>query len=258
MSTLYVFEKIVPSFTLQCLFMFCRLLGMRLHRFCVSQPLGEEVVIEDVSLVHQWTNVFRYRQGDFVILFNGNGHDYRYLLKEITKTSCYLALVETTSSYIPSQKISLCLSIIKKDNFELATQKATELGVTSIIPILSSRSEKKNLSLDRLKKIVIEASEQCGRGDIPFISPIITLEEALASITPHQHGVVLNMGGTSFATAKNDIKNKETVLFVGPEGGWSDEDLLLIRKRGVQEYSLGESVLRAETAAIAASTLLIL
>ena len=145
---------------------------MRLHRFYVSQPLGEEVVIEDSLTIKQWLKVFRYDVGDFVILFNGDGYDYSYSLQTITKQSCTLARKKHDVSYLPTKKITLCLSLIKKDNFELVVQKATELGVSTIIPIITSRSEKKNLSFERLEKIVREASEQCGRGDIPMIKPI--------------------------------------------------------------------------------------
>ena len=119
---------------------------MRLHRFYVLQPLGEEVVIDDVSLINQWTKVFRYQEGNFVVLFNGDGYDYHYSLTSVTKKTCVLTRTKQTPSYIPKQKITLCLPVIKKDNFELAVQKATELGVTKIIPILSEHSEKKNLS----------------------------------------------------------------------------------------------------------------
>jgi 16S rRNA (uracil1498-N3)-methyltransferase len=231
---------------------------MRLHRFYVLQPLGEEVVIDDVSLINQWTKVFRYSLGDFVILFNGDGHDYRYSLHTITKNSCTLTCREATTSYIPSQKITLCLSLIKKDNFELAVQKVTELGISTIIPILSSRSEKKNISIDRLHKIAVEASEQCGRGDVPLISPPLALQEILERIKEDQLGILLTMGGAPLITCKEKFADKDVLLFVGPEGGWSDSDLLLMREKNLVDYSLGKTVLRAETAAIVGASLLVL
>jgi len=231
---------------------------MRLHRFCILQPLGEEVVINDVSLVNQWTKVFRYTVSDFVILFNGDGHDYCYSIQEIHKKSCVLKLTKTSPSYIPSQKITLCLSLIKKDNFELAVQKATELGVTTIVPVLSSRSEKKNLSFERLEKIAVESAEQCGRGDIPNILPITTLKETLLSLTDNQQAIFLNMGGKPFHEAKKNLGKKEAVIFIGPEGGWSSEDITITEEMGIQSYALGETVLRAETAVIASLSLLIL
>ena len=117
---------------------------MRLHRFYVEQPLGEEVVIDDVSTIKQWAKVFRYSQGDFVILFNGDGKDYHYVLEVLTQKECTLARVKSASAYIPSKKTYLYLSIIKKDNFEMVVEKASELGVTDIVPIISRFTEKKN------------------------------------------------------------------------------------------------------------------
>ena len=231
---------------------------MRLHRFYVSQPLGEEVVIDDVSLISQLTKVFRYTIGDFVILFNGDGNDYSYSIRDITKKLCMLTCRSSSSSYIPLQKVILCLSIIKKDHFELVVQKATELGVTSIIPILSARSEKKNLTLDRLEKIATESAEQCGRGDIPTISKILTLKEALGGMGSAQEKVFFDISGSSFLEIKGRLHDKETILFIGPEGGWSNEDLVLMREHHVEGYSLGKTTLRSETAAIVACAQVIL
>lgn len=229
---------------------------MRLHRFYVSQPLGEEVVIDDVSLGNQWMNVFRYSVGDFVILFNGEGYDFTYLLASLSKKSSSLIRTKQSPSYMPKHQISLCLSLIKKDLFELAVQKATELGVTRIIPIVSSHSQIRNISHDRLQKIVIEASEQCGRGDIPTIAPTTDLRKTLEGLTDKEYPVLLQMGGTPLYEVHKKKVDKEVVLFIGPEGGWSKEDLTLMEDMKVKSYSLGETVLRAETAAIVAVAVL--
>lgn len=225
---------------------------MRLHRFYVSQPLGEEVVIDDVSLVSQWSKVFRYVRGDFVILF-GNGEDCTYTILEIDKRSARLALQEKKPSLILKQHIFLCLSLIKKDNFELVVQKGTELGVSTFIPLLSERSEKKNLSFDRLRKIAQEAAEQCGRGDIPEIRQITSLEEALNAMPPEAVGYILNIGGESYTK-----KQQQTpiYLFIGPEGGWGNKDLEMINNSKLSSLGLTQTVLRAETAAIAACALI--
>ena len=249
----YFFKKIVFSIVLQCLFGKGSVIDMRLHRFYVSQPLGEEVVIADVSLVKQWSKVFRYKKGDFVVLFNGDGHDVTYCIDTLSANSSVLVKTKSSPSYIPHKKLTLYLSVIKKDNFELVVQKATELGVTSIVPIISERSEKKNLSDERLNKIALEASEQCGRGDIPTISPIITLFEALKNIDSNNVTFVLQMGGVSLHAARTQQRNTEMSpisLFIGPEGGWSEKEENLFKERGLVSVSLGATVLRAETAAI--------
>lgn len=234
---------------------------MRLHRFYTLQPLGEVVVITDGSVLNQWKNVFRYTQGVLVILFNGDGSEYTYSIDSITSASCNLTQVKRSPSYIPTKKVTLYLSLIKKDNFELVAQKVTELGVTNIVPIISSRSEKKNLNEDRLNKIIVEASEQCGRGDIPTVSPMITLSKALEEIKNSENSFVLQMGGVPF----NDTKLQEKIkvssninLFIGPEGGWSEEEEEIFSNLGISSVSLGNTVLRAETAAIVSSAFTLL
>lgn len=179
---------------------------MRLHRFYVLQPLGEEVVINDVSLIKQWKNVFRYKKGDFVILFNGDGTDISYSIETISTKETTLARKEITPVYIPERKLTLYISIIKKDLFELVVQKATEIGVSTIIPILSERSLLKNLNENRLQKIIIESSEQCGRGDIPTILPAISLKDVLGVPSPHDVSYYLNKDGASWRGGRMDTK----------------------------------------------------
>jgi 16S rRNA (uracil1498-N3)-methyltransferase len=226
---------------------------MRLHRFYVSQPLGEEVVIADVSIIKQWSKVFRYKKGDFVILFNGNGEDIAYTIESISSNSCILTLSERVPSHLPHKNITLYLSIIKKDNFELVVQKATEIGVNTIIPILSEHSEKKSLNAERLNKIAVESAEQCGRGDIPTILPIVSLGDTLSIPLPDEASFVLQMSGIPVGdiSIQNEIKKSKSIaFFVGPEGGWSKKEEDLFKDKGINCISIGTTTLRAETAAI--------
>ena len=144
-------------------------------------------------------------------------------------------------------KIHLYLSLIKKDKFELAIEKATELGVSSITPVIAERSQYKQVREDRLKKIVKEATEQSGRTTLPKISPTETVEEV---VVKHQDVLVLHMDGTPLS----EISIGEDVsMLIGPEGGWSEKELELFKEKNVQVVSLPFGVLRAETAAIVAS-----
>jgi 16S rRNA (uracil1498-N3)-methyltransferase len=222
---------------------------MRLHRFYVSQPLGEDVVINELGKIKQWTKVFRYTKGDFVILFNGDGIDATYSIETLSPKECTLVRTKQESSYVPEKKITLYLSIIKKDTFELVVEKATELGVTTIIPILSERSEKKSLNLERLRAITIESAEQCGRGDIPTIMPIIPLGDVLELPSPHDISYVLQMNGVPVQDERG--QNYTNIgYFVGPEGGWTKHEEETFTNKKSKFISLGKTTLRAETAAI--------
>ena len=227
---------------------------MRLHRFYVSQPLGEEVVIEDGLTIKQWLKVFRYDVGDFVILFNGDGYDYIYTLTVTNHASCTLLLSEKKEVDLPTHKSFLFISIIKKDLFELVVEKATESGVTDIVPLISEHTEKKNLNSDRLHTIIKEATEQCGRNDLPKLHDPVTFSDSFSLLVSQD----ISLSDTYFTTlfgeplqkilAGKNTSTSSTAFFVGPEGGWSEKEESVIKEKGVVAISLGVTVLRAETA----------
>jgi len=231
---------------------------MKLHRFYVAGKIPSQGVFDvaDTNLVNQLKNVFRLRTGDSVIMFDGDGRDNECLVQGFLKDKVSLEIQASyPSRYIPTRDIWLCAAIPKKDTFEWIAEKATELGVSHIVPIVSDRSEKKSLNMERLEKIVIEASEQSGRGDIPAISPITSLDESIKHIK--QMSASGNTEVLAFHTEgelfQDDIfdKAKSTALFIGPEGGWSESEVELFHKENIPVKSLGRQILRAETAAIA-------
>jgi 16S rRNA (uracil1498-N3)-methyltransferase len=234
---------------------------MRLHRFYVSQPLGEEVVIEDVPTIKQWLKVFRYTLGDSVIMFNGDGYEYVYELKETSPLRCLLVLIEKKPALLSKRRSYLYLAVIKKDLFELVCEKATECGITDIIPIITERTEKKSLNEERLRTIIKEATEQSGRGDMPTLHETTNLTHALISsqeAVPKNRVYIATLFGKNL---KDELQHKHDkasplAFFIGPEGGWSDIEEKLFEVSGVNRVSLGETTLRAETAAIAASVVI--
>jgi 16S rRNA (uracil1498-N3)-methyltransferase len=229
---------------------------MRLHRFFIETELvsGMEITIEKTETIHQWLSVFRCKAGDRVILFNGNGNDYEAEFLELHKKKAVLNIIlekeSTALNKNSGNKVHLYMSVIKKDLFELVVEKATELGVTSITPILTERTQDKNLNMDRLKKIAIESSEQSGRGDVPMINSAVSLEVALEGTK----GYSISVADLDHTGDKEKIKILSSfpqVLFIGPEGGWGEKDYTLFKKYPeIKTVSLGETVLRAETAAI--------
>ncbi len=238
---------------------------MRLHRFYVAQPLGEEVVIEDVSLINQWTKVFRYTEGDFVILFNGDGFDYSYSLVSVSKNSCSLVTQSSSPVYVPNKKTFLYLAIIKKDNFEVVVQKATELGVTDIMPLISERTEVKQLDTRRLRIIIKEAAEQSGRGDIPTLHEQVNYKDIKEHLTHNNVEASRTFVTTLFGkpvlemvtnfNKNNTAKSSPLAFVVGPEGGWTDVEEKFIVENNFIPASLGATTMRAETAGIVSSFL---
>lgn len=234
---------------------------MRLHRFYVSQPLGEEVVLEDSLIIKQWLKVFRYKLGDFVILFNGDGYDYTYTLTKASPAICFLTLSEKREVPLPTRASFLFLAVIKKDLFELVVEKATESGITDIVPLITEHTENKNLNIERLTTIIKEATEQCGRNDLLRLHKMLTFSDSFSFLASNNIHPVNTYITTLFGeplpeilakrfSSKENTQATSTAFLVGPEGGWSEDEERFIKDKNVTRVSLGTTVLRAETAGI--------
>ena len=232
---------------------------MRFHRFYVDRPISEETFdIVDANLIHQWRDVFRYNVGGRVILFDGSGTDFICMITSLRNLGATVSVVQKMENIQkPKRSLWLCVGIVKKDNFELVVQKATELGVTHIIPLLCERTEKKNINMDRLHKIAIESSEQSGRADLPVIHDIRTLSELFKEMILPREKFVLNFDGKYIGDISPTVPS-ELAVFIGTEGGWSDREMKEFVLQNIQAVSLGTQVLRAETASVAVSSLLLL
>jgi 16S rRNA (uracil1498-N3)-methyltransferase len=228
---------------------------MKIHRFYLEntpnkEPDSSVLSISDEGLLHQWRKVLRFTPDTLVELFTQDGTTYSVKLIEITKKISTWEILDVMKKDIVSPKVSLYMSVIKKDAFELLTQKVTEIGVSEIVPILSSRSQTKPLNQDRLRRIAIEATEQSGGLRPPHVEDVLILEEALKRAQKmSQEIVICEFDGIPI---KDFEKKKDTqiALFIGPEGGWSEEDRAIFEKYPATKVSFGEKVLRAETAAI--------
>ncbi len=231
---------------------------MRLHRFFISHTLAGQsaIVVRDQELYHQLKNVFRFQVGARLILLDNSGSEFEALLTAIELGNLNFEILNAKKvQNLPQKEIFLFQSLIKKDNFEWVLEKGTELGVSHFIPVLSERSEKKKLNMERAEKILKEASEQSGRGNMPTLSEIISLEDVLKK--KEVSLIAFHLEGGKFPEGKF-ASEKQLGVLIGPEGGWSDRELELFKKNSVQIFSLGQQVLRAETAAIAVSSLLLL
>ncbi|MES2223689.1 MAG: RsmE family RNA methyltransferase [Patescibacteria group bacterium] len=227
---------------------------MRLHRFYTKDHLAgqEEITLRDEAALHQLRDVFRLAKGDRVIFFNGDGSDYIYEANIISKKEAGFGFVETTGNIAISKKVTLYMSLIKKDNFEMVLEKATEIGVTHFVPVVTERTLGKNLNMERAERIMKEASEQCGRGDVPTIGEIMDLEDVLKE---NPDVIIFDMDGKDLKNYKPE--GDEHKMLIGPEGGWSEKELQMFKDLKIQTFKLGDTVLRAETAAIVASAFVI-
>ncbi len=230
---------------------------MKIQRFFINQKIElGEVGVSDIGVVHQIKNVFRMKGGEEVVVFDGSGFEFKARVSEVSKNSLTLNILEKIENkVVPKNKITLCQSLIKKDNFEWIVEKGTELGVSEFLPIVSERSEKKNLNIERLNTIAKEATEQSGRALVPKILNPQALNDVLNTIDT-KTALVFDSSGIPLQA--KSLKLSAISLFVGPEGGWTEKELELFKSKNIPIYSLGNMTLRAETGAIATTSLFLL
>lgn len=230
---------------------------MRLHRFYMQDrdfknlfEKEEYFLLDNEELEHQMLNVFRYQTGDEVIVFDGRGVDYVGEIEvENKRVKIKIKEVKNPPSLLSEKggkKVTLFMSLIKKDNFEMVVEKATELGVEMIVPIVTERSQKINLNWKRLNKISVEATEQSGQMRPPVIHEVISLKEALDDFMMPK--IAFHMSGKTIQT--DHFTKEEIGVLIGPEGGWSERELEFFKTKDIEIVRLDVPVLRAETAAL--------
>lgn len=236
---------------------------MRIPRFYTPQPLPLGEVIELLPEVfHHAVQVLRLTVGEALILFNGQGGEYHATLHSINKRTAS-AKIEQFHALSTESPVALTLAqaIIKPDKMDIALQKAVELGVNAIQPLITQRSVVR-LGKDQLDKkwqhwqgILIAACEQAGRTTIPQLHATLSLEQWLTTSFAGTR-LLLVPGDYPRINALADNLLSPLAVTIGPEGGFSVEEVALCLQHGLQPIALGPRILRAETASIAALALL--
>ena len=179
-------------------------------------------------------------------------------IESVGRDRVQFTLVEELPAVQPNLDITLVLSLVKFDAFEWAIEKATELGVSTIVPLAAERSEKALVAAaakraERWKKILLEASQQSRRVRVPTLQSLRLLDEAFSG---DSRGARLCLSeraeAPSLKTALSTVKTLSVTLAIGPEGGWTDRELEVVRQNRFSEVSMGRLILRTETAVIAA------
>jgi 16S rRNA (uracil1498-N3)-methyltransferase len=229
---------------------------MKLHRFILNINLEDkEAVITDPEILKQWHNVLRFQVGDEVLLCDGVRQESLARFERIHKKEARLSLekpVHVTTE--PKRLVILYCAMLKRENFEWVAQKAVEVGAGRLMPILTERTVKKDIRLDRVHKIMKEAAEQSGRGIIPLLHTPLSFKDALTHSSEYDARLLFDASGPAFESTTIQGKNV-VALFIGPEGGWSEKELQMAEKSGLTTVNLGPLTLRAETAAIVATYL---
>ena len=234
---------------------------MRTIRIYVDQPLksGVEVSLPRQAAAHVG-RVLRLRSGDPLVLFNGDGLDYACeLIESGAREARVRVRAERAAAAESPLRITLAQALARGEKMDWIVQKATELGVASIVPLITERSEVK-LDIARAEKRVAHwlgvatgACEQSGRARIPVMHTPVTLSSWLQSLDPQKPEARLAL------LPDGEIKPRDlgriesaVLLVVGPEGGFGESDIAALRNAGFRALAIGPRILRTETAGIVA------
>ncbi len=218
----------------------------------VRQPLSDGAQVElDAGQANYLGNVLRLKTGAELLLFDGHSGEWLGRIAEAGKKRMTLSVECKTRDPECIPDVWLAFAPVKRTQTDWLVEKATELGASRLIPVMTRRTVAERIRLERLEAIAIEAAEQCGRTLLPDIAEPVPLDRFLAD---RNAGRTLyfadEAGGEPAATA---FKSGPALILIGPEGGFSEEERAIIRAAAnALPISLGPRILRAETAALAA------
>ncbi len=231
------------------------------HRFFVSPAaIQNNTVNFSTAQAHQLRDVLRMRAGENVIVLDNADNEFTVVLTQLTRDVVRGEIIERRAAAgEPRTRIVLHQALLKADKFEWVLQKGTELGIAAFAPIVSERSVQavSQNKFARWSQIVAEAAEQSGRGKIPPLAPHQALAQAL-QVAQRAGGLILipweleaarNLKQTLAASDAPTIH-----LFIGPEGGFAENEIAPARADGAQTITLGPRILRAETAGLVAAS----
>ncbi|MDP3785224.1 MAG: RsmE family RNA methyltransferase [bacterium] len=198
------------------------------------------------ELQHQAQDVLRFKAGENIVLFDGSGYDF---ISEFSGKDSARIVEKALNRREPERKIFLFQSLLKKDKMEWVFEKGTEVGAAGFFPVLSARSIKTDFNKVRAGKIIKEAAEQSGRALLPEIREVLEFKKALEFVQKERlAGVIADPNSKKHIS--ETLKEPKMALFVGPEGGFTEEEISEAKECGFKAVSLGKLNLRSETAAI--------
>ncbi|GIK55595.1 MAG: 16S rRNA (uracil(1498)-N(3))-methyltransferase [Chloroflexi bacterium] len=234
------------------------------HFFIPSQNLTDRQAILTGEQARQVALVLRLRPGERLVALDNTGWEYEVRLTAVSRDQVMGDVVDRrTAVGEPTIHLTLYIALLKREKFEWVLQKGTEVGVSRFVPVITQRTLAQDTEIkagkqERWQKILTEAAEQCRRGRIPALAMPTRLADALA-----QHGAEMALipweeeRGVGLKSALSAALPASIALFIGPEGGFAPEEIALARQHHVQPVTLGRRILRAETAALVAASLLI-
>ncbi len=228
--------------------------------FALPESFDASTIRLDEGETRHLRDVLRFREGDEIRVFDGEGNEVEALIEKIAKHETFLSIVRVVSPSAAESPLDLtvCAAILKGEKTDFAIQKAVELGINRFVPMITARCDVKPKDAEkrvaRWRKIVLEASKQCGRAKLMAVDEIATFQSSISDGDKCLSKIMFSeRDGGKFQASK---KVSSLIAFVGPEGGWDDAELELARESGAELVTLNGRIMKADTAVIAISAIL--
>lgn len=228
--------------------------------FAPPDQFDAEKIRLDENETRHLRDVLRFREGDKVNVFDGEGNEFLTVVEQIAKRETVLSIISAIAPAAPESLLDLtvCASILKGEKSNFAVQKAVELGVNSFVPMITARCDVKPKDSEkrvaRWRKIVLEASKQCGRAKLMAVTEVTDLETAFAANqTSNLSMLFTEREGSKFSAASTPAS---VTAYFGPEGGWDDSELAMAKGVGAQLVTFNGRIMKADTAVLAISAIL--
>ncbi|MBI3321576.1 MAG: 16S rRNA (uracil(1498)-N(3))-methyltransferase [Candidatus Omnitrophica bacterium] len=233
-----------------------------MHRVLVPPQClqGRAIAIRDPNTLHHLLHVLRVQVGDPLECFDGQGQGYRGSVIRRSKRALVVAIDAKICEPAPRLRVTLALSLIRPERFEWALQKATELNVERVIPMIAVRTtarvsgDRASRKLERWRRIVREAAQQCGRLRVPELQAPQPLAALLPELDQYDTVLMPTLAGQTIPLERGvePVSGPSRVaMLIGPEGDFTEEEAKVATQHGATLLSLGRLTLRSETAAIA-------
>jgi 16S rRNA (uracil1498-N3)-methyltransferase len=243
-----------------------------MHRFFIPPAsLDGSAVYFPMEICRQMTTVLHLREGEHVVALDNTGREYEVELEIVApRTTQGRVLAARASAGEPRTRLTLYVGLTQREKFEWVLQKCTEIGVAGFVPVVSSRSlvqsaEESLAKMERWQRILQEAAEQSGRGRIPTLAAPQRWEDALRKFkTAGQPGLIaweeekalgITPALAALGLSRASAGAPALSIFIGPEGGYSKDEIRQANAAGLASFTLGRRILRMETAAVAAAVL---
>ncbi len=230
--------------------------------YCAPEKFSKDSLLIDGDEYAHLVHVMRKKEGDEIRVVDGCGTAYDVRLGVLKKHMAHATILNILHSHNePSLSVTLAIGVLKNPSkFDFLVEKVTELGVKEIIPLTTKRTISKHAKVERWQKLALAAMKQCGRSYLPSIHKLTTLSDLLMRDDHFDYKMIAHEKSNNTMTINNALtkSNASVLILVGPEGGFDDEEFEECIRTGFNQMYFGERRLRTETAAIVATSFILM